>query len=219
MGAVMLVKTDHTALLADLAKQINEEHAAVIASFRQVMNERAFKIGGLLLEAKKLTEHGKWLKWVKANCQFTSRTATFYMTIAGLDEANRKTVSDLPLREIMRAVYQRKYLSLEEHLEQSRNPPPQPEQTEASPKVRAEGLNAVGKPYSASYDPNYQLRHRVSKSHLRSNGTAAFRSTYQEMEYFAAQMAKHFCVEQIERIYKLAVDMRKALKPEERASI
>src|SRR5262249_47245084 len=30
------------------------------------------------------------------------------------------------------------------------------------------GLNAVGKPYSASFDPNYRLKHRVATGHLRA---------------------------------------------------
>jgi hypothetical protein len=29
------------------------------------------------------------------------------------------------------------------------------------------GLNAVGKPYSPQYDPNYKLRYRPSYGHLR----------------------------------------------------
>jgi hypothetical protein len=29
------------------------------------------------------------------------------------------------------------------------------------------GLNAIGKPYSANYDPNYRMRHRVGYGHLR----------------------------------------------------
>jgi hypothetical protein len=28
------------------------------------------------------------------------------------------------------------------------------------------GLNAVGKPYGASYDPNYRMRYRPSMAHL-----------------------------------------------------
>jgi len=34
----------------------------------------------------------------------------------------------------------------------------------AAPKVKAAAapkLNAIGKPYSASYDPNYKIRHKV----------------------------------------------------------
>ena len=30
------------------------------------------------------------------------------------------------------------------------------------------GLNAVGKPYSANYDPNYRMNYRPSYGHLRS---------------------------------------------------
>ena len=29
------------------------------------------------------------------------------------------------------------------------------------------GLNAIGKPYSSSYDPNYRLKHKPSHGHLR----------------------------------------------------
>jgi hypothetical protein len=33
--------------------------------------------------------------------------------------------------------------------------------------IMLEKLNAIGKPYSASYDPNYRLKHVVSTAHLR----------------------------------------------------
>jgi hypothetical protein len=33
---------------------------------------------------------------------------------------------------------------------------------------RLNGLNAVGKPYCASFDPNYRLKHVTSTAHLRS---------------------------------------------------
>jgi hypothetical protein len=34
-------------------------------------------------------------------------------------------------------------------------------------KDRNLGLNAVGKPYSPQYDPNYKIKHRTSTAHLR----------------------------------------------------
>jgi hypothetical protein len=131
------LRAHNDALLADLANQINTEHAAVIASFRQVMNDRAFKIGKLLLKAKQHVTHGKWLPWIKSNCQFTSRTATFYMQIASMDGAHRKTVADLPLREMQRAISQGKHLTTDERLAESRNAPLKPEPTPEQ-KQRAE---------------------------------------------------------------------------------
>jgi hypothetical protein len=36
-----------------------------------------------------------------------------------------------------------------------------------APKVKpALGLNAVGKPYGANFDPNYRVKHRTSTAHL-----------------------------------------------------
>jgi hypothetical protein len=38
----------------------------------------------------------------------------------------------------------------------------------SKPKTGTPILNAVGKPFSPQYDPNYQLRHKPSYGHLRA---------------------------------------------------
>jgi hypothetical protein len=35
-----------------------------------------------------------------------------------------------------------------------------------APKAKARMFNAVGKPFSPSYDPNYRMKHKVSTAHL-----------------------------------------------------
>ena len=45
---------------------------------------------------------------------------------------------------------------------QKRASRPRAKKTDGAPK-----LNAVGKPYSPQYDPNYKLRHKPSRAHLR----------------------------------------------------
>jgi len=39
--------------------------------------------------------------------------------------------------------------------------------TRAKSNVKPLGLNAVGKPYSSSFDPNYRLKYKPSYAHLR----------------------------------------------------
>lgn len=35
-----------------------------------------------------------------------------------------------------------------------------------APKATAPALNAVGKPFSPSYDPNYRVKHKTTTAHL-----------------------------------------------------
>jgi hypothetical protein len=39
--------------------------------------------------------------------------------------------------------------------------------TRAKPIMKPLGLNAIGKPYSSSFDPGYRLKHKPSYAHLR----------------------------------------------------
>jgi len=43
---------------------------------------------------------------------------------------------------------------------------PRAVRTGPSGLARPRGLNAVGKPFSPSYDPNYRIKHKVSTAHL-----------------------------------------------------
>ena len=67
--------------LPTLAVEINREHAACEGAFSESL-EHARKAGDLLIEAKAQVEHGDWLPWLEANCDFAPRTAQVYMQIA-----------------------------------------------------------------------------------------------------------------------------------------
>ena len=43
---------------------------------------------------------------------------------------------------------------------------PTPKKEPKKAPARANGLNALGKPYSASFDPNYRMKHKPSYAHL-----------------------------------------------------
>jgi hypothetical protein len=213
---VKKVAQDNTALLADLARQIATEHSALIASFRQVMNDRAFKIGGLLLEAKKLLKHGKWSPWVTEHCGFTTRTATFYMKIAGMDEANRKSVADLPLRAIMLAVRFGRHLTPEEQLALPRNQPkpePTPEQRDKATKDR------VVRDYVEKINYIDQTVPGVKTAVVKrlTIGSSQLQWWKQSFDAIAEEMAKHFTEKQIESLCATAVALKKAAKPSKAA--
>ena len=73
------------AVLADLAKEINEHEDAADACLAKGLMH-SIRIGQLLIEAKKVTPHGGFIPWVKANTKVSQRQAQRYMAIAG-DEA------------------------------------------------------------------------------------------------------------------------------------
>lgn len=63
-----------------LADKINQEHEACEGAFTESLGH-ARRAGELLIEAKGQVEHGDWLPWVEANCEFSVRTAQVYMRI------------------------------------------------------------------------------------------------------------------------------------------
>jgi hypothetical protein len=67
--------------LAQLAEQINAEHASALSAARTAL-EHARRAGQLLAEAKKQCPHGQWLPWLKANVSFSERTAQKYLRLA-----------------------------------------------------------------------------------------------------------------------------------------
>ncbi len=102
------IKTDS---LADLAKRINTEHAAVVRAFRRGI-ERALACGNLLCEAKmRYGRHGKWAGWLAKHCpNISQRTAQQYMRIAAhADEIKAKceTVSHLAINEALDLIAER----------------------------------------------------------------------------------------------------------------
>lgn len=91
-------------VLADLAKEINEHEDAVDACrVKGLMH--GIRIGQLLLEAKKVTPHGGFIPWVKANTKVSQRQAQRYIVIADDEdlveavEAECDSVSHLTVRK------------------------------------------------------------------------------------------------------------------------
>ena len=66
--------------LADLTAEIRIEHEAVIGSLKAGFHH-AVRCGELLIEAKRITGHGGWLPWFRANQWISARTASDYMRI------------------------------------------------------------------------------------------------------------------------------------------
>ena len=70
--------------------------------------EGALIVGKMLIQAKAQVKHGEWDTWVTENCSMAIRTASAYMRLAKsvpqLEDSNRQRVTDLPLREAMRAI-------------------------------------------------------------------------------------------------------------------
>jgi hypothetical protein len=74
-----LVPSKLDSKLDELAKTINAEHREAIGCLNRAV-EHATRIGGLLLQAKKIAGHGKFMKWVAANCNMSHRTVNYYIT-------------------------------------------------------------------------------------------------------------------------------------------
>ncbi len=69
-------------VLANLAQEINEEHAAAESLARKAI-EHARRSGEKLLMAKTKVQHGQWLPWLAANCpKVSTRRAQEYMKLS-----------------------------------------------------------------------------------------------------------------------------------------
>jgi hypothetical protein len=75
---------------ADLADEINAAHRACTADLMSGLNH-ARRCGQLLLKAKASVKHGEWLSWIQDNCQFSERTAQYYLRVVKNWEAIEKT--------------------------------------------------------------------------------------------------------------------------------
>ena len=102
-----MTKSNSQPLLAELAKEINEhDEARHTCEVKGVMH--GLKIGELLVEAKKITPHGKFMDWVKENTSVSQRMAQMYMTIARDDRITEsfireyETVSHLTIQKAVR---------------------------------------------------------------------------------------------------------------------
>lgn len=91
-------------IATNIAAQINAEHHACLESVRGGVIH-AIEAGRLLCKAKGTMAHGEWLPWLKENFDGTDRVARYYMqahkTVVVLG-INRKSISDLPLSEVLR---------------------------------------------------------------------------------------------------------------------
>jgi hypothetical protein len=90
--------------LTDLAVQINDEHRQAEAALNTGL-QHARHAGELLLQAKKLCQHGEWLPWLKQNFEGSARTARAYMLVSQRwpqIEAKWQRVANLSLRQAVR---------------------------------------------------------------------------------------------------------------------
>jgi Protein of unknown function (DUF3102) len=84
-----------------LADGIRQQHDLVRTSVTDAF-AHAIEAGRLLIRAKEVISHGRWLPWLAANCRFAARTAQTYMRLAEqapvLLGANAPHVADLTVR-------------------------------------------------------------------------------------------------------------------------
>jgi hypothetical protein len=72
---MIIESTDSLAVLA------NQEHALALRAGGEMV-QHALNAGAYLNAAKAQVEHGEWLPWVAAHCDFGRQTATDYMNLA-----------------------------------------------------------------------------------------------------------------------------------------
>ena len=68
-------------VVADLAAQINSEHALAQQTADTAV-QHAIRCGQLLLSAKADLKHGEFMLWIETNCSFRRSTASRYMKAA-----------------------------------------------------------------------------------------------------------------------------------------
>ena len=118
-----MMKSNSASMLNDLAKEINEHNRARhAAEVKGVMH--ALKIGELLIDAKKVVSHGKFIEWVEANTDVSQRMAQMYMIIAADPEITEpfireyETVSHLTINIAVKLA--RQHRTRKEHAERIR---------------------------------------------------------------------------------------------------
>ncbi len=92
--------------LTKLAEEINIEHELCNKAARATI-EHARNIGNKLLLVKSALKHGNYYDWIKANCDFSERTASTYVSVARhWDEFYSKpeVTSDLTISGFIQAV-------------------------------------------------------------------------------------------------------------------
>ena len=73
--------TERVEIVGTIADAINKEHQLFEAGMRSSLIH-AIHCGELLIQQKAQLEHGEWLPWVMANCEFNIRHAQKYMDLA-----------------------------------------------------------------------------------------------------------------------------------------
>ena len=96
-----------------LAKQINNDHAAIIREAKSVVM-RVIAVGEALIQAKAAVEDGQWLRWLSTT-SVPERTAQLWMQIAEYKrqleaEANWRpaTIADQTLNEVIKSMRAKK---------------------------------------------------------------------------------------------------------------
>jgi hypothetical protein len=86
---------------ARLADRINAGHDRFLATLKRGFNH-AMRTGELLIEAKALVGHGKWLLWFRNNCRMAERTAQVYMRLArNRGEVESADLADLTINGVL----------------------------------------------------------------------------------------------------------------------
>ena len=81
-------------------EEINWLHTQICAASRTTL-DKAIRIGELLAQQKSALKHGQWLPWLKANVEFSHKTATSYMHLWDR-RSEFETVSNLGLTDAYR---------------------------------------------------------------------------------------------------------------------
>jgi hypothetical protein len=92
--------------LADLGTRIKSLHTQIVDAAKNVVR-RAIDAGTALIDAKKQVGHGKWLRWLKEECELSERTAEVYMTCARnrqLLEAIIAAAANMTLAQALQAI-------------------------------------------------------------------------------------------------------------------
>jgi hypothetical protein len=108
-------------LLRSLAGKANAEARAAETKFRESV-AHAIRCGEYLLKAQAVLRaaegYGKWEAWLRQNFEKGVSTARLYMQLAGRiedDPALRQRVSEVPLRDALKVLDQKRLLQTTEH--------------------------------------------------------------------------------------------------------
>ena len=107
------MKSNSTAVLKDLAREINEHDKSRQACEVKGMMH-GLKIGQLLVEAKKVVPHGQFRKWCSENTNVSQRMCQIYMTISrdertiDLITHEYETISHLTFNKAVKLIREKK---------------------------------------------------------------------------------------------------------------